>query len=436
VPNKKALASMIAVLTVICGFLTATHAFAASKVKVLYSFCSVSDCADGELPEGGLVFGADGNLYGTAPEGGANGDGVVFELTPGTGGTWTEIVLYNFCSISNCADGSAPIAGLIFDTAGNLYGTTAAGGAYQEMTCGESSNCGTVFELSPVGDGTWTESVLHSFGGGNDGRGPVGGLVFDAAGNLYGTTLFGGATYKKEGTAFELTPATGGTWTETILHNFCSAPACSDGGEPLAGLIFDAAGNLYGTTTLGGSHLGGCGGEGCGVVFRLTPSGNGKWRDKTLHTFKSGEGGVRPQSGLILDAAGNLYGATSLGGAQSSGTIFELRRGKNGTWTEKILNNENGAYGSLVFDSVGDLYGTANHGGVYHYGSVFELTPGKDGKWTEKTLHSFNNNGEDGNDPYANLIFDMAGNLYSTTWRGGGSGCDDRGCGTVFEITP
>jgi uncharacterized repeat protein (TIGR03803 family) len=235
-PNKKTLASMFAVLTVICRFLTAVPAFAASKEQMLYSFCSLDNCTDGELPEAGMVFDADGNLYGTAPQGGAFGDGVVFELTPGTNGTWTETVLYSFCSLSGCADGAGPGSGLIFDASGNLYGTTVAGGT---GSC--ASDCGAVFELTPNGDGTWAETVLHSFTGSPDGREPAAGVVFDAAGNLYGTTLFGGATYKKEGTAFELTPSTGGTWTETILHNFCSAPACADGGEPSAGLIFDAA---------------------------------------------------------------------------------------------------------------------------------------------------------------------------------------------------
>jgi uncharacterized repeat protein (TIGR03803 family) len=420
-------------LAVIFLLTSAASAFAAGTEKMLYSFCSLDNCADGELPYYGVVFDSAGNLYGAAA-GGAYGGGVVFELTPGSSGTWTETVLYNFCAVSGCADGEFPQA-LVFDTAGNLYGTAQAGGT---NTCG-SEGCGVAFELSPGGDGTWTETVLHDFADdGKDGWSPVGGLVLDAAGNLYGTTAYGGATYKKEGTAFELSPATGGTWTETVLHNFCSAPACADGGEPYVGLVFDSSGNLYGTTFLGGSHLGGCGGLGCGVAFQLTPSGNGKWKDKTLHTFKSGEGGVRPQSGLILDAAGNLYGTTSLGGAQSSGTIFELRRGKNGTWTEKILNNENGASGSLVFDTAGDLYGTIDQGGAYHYGSVFELKPGKNGTWTEKTLHSFNNNGHDGILPRANLIFDAAGNLYSTTEGGGtsGAGCAGHGCGTVFEITP
>jgi uncharacterized repeat protein (TIGR03803 family) len=419
-------------LVVIFGFLiSVASAFAASKEEVLYSFCSLDNCADGESPAYGVVFDSAGNLYGAAG-GGAYGGGVVFELTPGTNGTWTETVLYNFCAVSGCADGDGPWA-LVFDTAGNLYGVTAAGGT---NTC-VSEGCGVAFELSPGGDGTWTETVLHDFADdGKDGWAPVGGLVLDAAGNLYGTTAYGGATYKKLGTAFELSPATGGTWTETVLHNFCSAPACADGGEPTAGLIFDSSGNLYGTTFLGGSHLGGCGGQGCGVAFQLSPSSNGKWKDKTLHTFKSGEGGVRPQSGLILDAAGNLYGTTSLGGTQSSGTIFELRRGKNGTWTEKVLNSKVGTSGTLVFDAAGNLYGTTDQGGAYHYGSVFELKPGNNGTWTEKTLHNFNNNGHDGANPRANLIFDTAGNLYSTTAGGGGSGCGGRGCGTVFEITP
>jgi uncharacterized repeat protein (TIGR03803 family) len=403
---------------------------------VLYNFCLAgTNCTDGELPETGLVFDADGNLYGATLEGGAYGYGAVFQLAPDAGGGWTETVVYSFCSAGwPCSDGAYPYSGsLVFDADGSLYGTTTAGGGYQ-MPCG-GTDCGTVFELSPVGDGTWTETVLHSFGNGNDGRLPAAPLIFDANGNLYGTTVFGGATYKKGGTAFELTPSTGGTWTETILHNFCSAPACADGGEPSAGLIFDAAGTLYGTTTLGGSHQLHCNGEGCGVVFELTPGSNGKWKERTLHSFIFSDGS-NPGSSLIFDAAGNLYGKTSAGGPQSAGTIFELTRGNNGAWKEKVLNKVGGSNGSLVFDAAGNLYDAIGQSGKHPDGSVFELKPSKNGKWTQKVLFSFN--GQDGAGPGSSLIFDSAGNVYGVTGRGGasGSGCGGRGCGTVFEITP
>ena len=218
---------------------------------------------------------------------------MVFELTPAAGGTWTEKVLYSF---SGGTDGDQPAAGLIFDAAGNLYGTTYVGG---------TSDNGTVFELTPAGGGTWTERVLYNFNG-TGGAIPQAGLIFDAAGNLYGTT-FAGGTYNL-GTVFELTPAGGGTWTEQVLHNFGNG---TDGGGPWAGLIFDAAGNLYGTTRYGGSYGG-------GTVFRLNAQG-----ETLLYSF-SGADGANPIAGLVLDAAGNLYGTTYLGGASSQGTAFEI----------------------------------------------------------------------------------------------------------------
>jgi len=196
-----------AVVGIVVGILTAASpAIAAPTEQVLYSFCSVSGCADGNTPLAGLISDAAGNLYGTTPSGGSisncsTGCGTVFELTPGAGGTWTETVLYSFCPANGCSDGAYPESGnLVFDAVGNLYGTTAFGGAYQSA-CG-GHDCGTVFELSPDGGGKWTETVLHSFGNGTDGREPLASLIFDAAGNLYGTTAFGGAD--AGGTVFEL----------------------------------------------------------------------------------------------------------------------------------------------------------------------------------------------------------------------------------------
>src|ERR1019366_934096 len=211
--------------------------------KVLYSF--IHNGTDGGFPQAGLIFDAAGNLYGTTSEGGTSsscsgGCGTVFELTPTAGGGWTEKVLHNFNS--NGTDGANPYAGLIFDAAGNLYGTTTVGGTYYY---------GTVFELTPTAGGGWTEKVLHSFNyNGTDGNNPQASLTIDAAGNLYGTTSGGGTYGNYKGTVFELTPAAGGDWTETVLHNFVGP----DGAAPLAGLIFDAAGNLYGTTSGGGTY--------------------------------------------------------------------------------------------------------------------------------------------------------------------------------------
>jgi uncharacterized repeat protein (TIGR03803 family) len=210
----------------------------------------------------------------------------VFELTPTAGGGWTEKVLYSF---GNGTDGAYPLAGLIFDAARNLYGTTSGGGTYGD---------GTVFELTPAGGGGWTEKVLYSFGNGTDGSDPWAGLIFDAVGNLYGTT-YGGGTYNY-GTVFELTPTAGGGWTEKVLHNFNYNG--TDGDYPYAGLIFDAARNLYGTTLGGGTYN-------SGTVFRVNAVG-GRVRVQVLHSFGNGTAGWEPYAGLIFDAVGNLYGTT------------------------------------------------------------------------------------------------------------------------------
>ena len=252
---------------------------------MLYSFTG----SDGSEPFAGLIADSSGNLYGTTQSGGASGGhGVVFKLSP----SGTETVLHTFTGGS---DGGIPRAGLIADTGGNLYGTTAGGGA---------SNAGTVFKLSPSG----TETVLYSFTG-SDGSGPFAGLIADSSGNLYGTTQSGGAS-GGHGVVFKLSP--GGT--ETVLYSFTGG---SDGGTPRAGLIADSSGNLYGTTQFGGP---GCGGVGCGVVFKLSPSGT----ETVLYSF-TGSDGSGPFPGLIADSSGNLYGTTLSGGASGGhGVVFKL----------------------------------------------------------------------------------------------------------------
>jgi uncharacterized repeat protein (TIGR03803 family) len=424
-PSKKTVTLLIAVLAG-CGFVTSpAPSFAASAEQVLYNFCSLSGCTDGSLPIAGLTFDGAGNLYGTAG-GGAYGYGVVFQLTPGTGGTWTETVLYSFCPVAGCTDGGGPRGNLVFDAAGNLYGTTAAGGAYGSA-CG-GAGCGTVFELSSNGNGTWTETVLHNFNNnGKDGWEPLSGLTLGTGGKLYGTTSSGGTSGACGslgcGTIFELSPGANGTWTEKVLHHFCSVHACADGRAPSAGLVLDPKGTLYGTTPTGGSHNRPCGKLGCGVVFQLKRA-DLKWEENVLLSFNTPGGS---QAGLILDAAGNLYGTTSV-------TAFELQ--KNDGWAEKTLHKfgegKDGATlsASLVFDS-GNLYSTTLKGGANGSGTVFRLTPQSNGKWTETILHSFINDSKDGFWPLANVIFDANGNLYGTTSAGGA-----HNSGTAFEITP
>jgi uncharacterized repeat protein (TIGR03803 family) len=327
---------------------------------------------------------------------------------------YTERMLYSF-RIQNPVSPS----GLIFDAAGNLYGT-GGGGQYRD---------GMVYELTPRKGGQfWTEKVLHNFhylrpGSITDGALPNG-LVFDAAGNLYGTTLGGGGFGC--GIVYELTPAASGVWTETVLYTF--TPYNGDGCEPTAGVIFDTAGNLYGTTREGGTH------DGNGTVFELTPTAGGPWTEKVLHSFDAaGPGGAGPQSGLIFDAAGNLYG--------SAGSVFELMPKANGHWLLKWLHifrrvgDGSDSDGVLIFDASGNLYGTTANGGAYDEGTVFELTRNQDGFWTEMLLHSFDDNGENGDNdgigPQGGVIFDAAGNIYGTTASGGARD----GGGAVFEIT-
>ena len=396
--------------------------------KVLHNFGSGTD---GVYPQAGLIFDVSGNLYGTSSAGGTYGSGTVFELSPIQAGGWAETVLYSF---RYGTDGAYPQAGLILDTSGNLYGTTPYGG---------TSNCGTVFELSPMGGGAWTETVLHNFNC-TDGYFPTAGLIFDAAGNLYGTTLAGGTYFCPGGdgygcgTAFELTRMADGSWTEIVLHDFGNG---SDGAYPGGGLALDAAGNLYGTTTYGGTND--CPVaqfQGCGTVFELTPTGGGGWTEMVLHNFGSGTDGEIPLFGVIFDVAGNLYGTTIEGGAYHYwGNLFELSPTGGGNWTETVLYNFTSGYEApyapLTFDAAGNLYSTTG-------GAVIELSSAGGGGWTYTVLSSFcsENGCTDGSDPLGGLIFDAGGNLYGTTAQGGTYLCGEppnqTGCGTVFELTP
>jgi len=252
----------LTVLLVFVAALFSTSIQAATQqAKLLHTFAGGT--SDGEFPQSRLIFDTTGNLYGTTPLGGIYNSGVVFELTPQAGGGWTEKILYSF--MNNGIDGITPYGGLVPDASGNLYGTTSAGGTYGD---------GTVFELTPQVGGGWTEKVLFSFNG-TDGKEPYNGsLIFDTAGNLYGTTAYGGAfSTLSGGTVFELSPASDGTWTETVLHSFNNDGV--DGYTPYSGLVLDSAGNLYGTTAVGGT-LSRCPPIGCGTVFELTPASRGK----------------------------------------------------------------------------------------------------------------------------------------------------------------
>ena len=406
-----------AALTIFSLALLMTNAWAATKEKVLHNF---GNSGDGTEPEANVVFDSAGNLYSTAAYGGNSNNGMVFELVPKAGGGWKEKVLHNF--ENDGKDGDYPVGGLIFDSSGALYGTTAAGGVF---------GGGTVFELTPKAGGGWKEKVLYSFdNNGTDGTSPLSSLVFDGGGNLYSTCTTGGAY--NSGTVFELTPKAGGGWKEKVLHTFTNDG--KDGLSPYSGLVMDAAGNFYGTTSGGGTH-------GAGTIFELAPKAGGGWTEKVLHSFAiDGKDGYEPVAGLIIDANGSLYGTTEYGGSYlvGQGTAFKLTPKAGGGWTEKVLASFGSDSGDginpragLVFDAAGNLYGTTYNGGAYSDGTVFKLTPKAGGRWKKTLLYTFDQSNGDGDNPGSSLILDAAGNLYGTTGYGGSNNR-----GTLFEITP
>lgn len=345
--------------------------------------------------------------------------------------TGKEEVLHNF---GQGSDGSQPFDSLAFDRSGNLYGTASWGGAGGD---------GVVFELTPHGNGRWTEKILHGFSGA-DGYNPRASVIFDRLGNLYSTTSQGGAdgTCRPQGcgAVFELIRGAHGKWTEKLLYSFQNNN--TDGTNPYGGLVFDKTGNLYGVTEGGGTYK-------RGTVFKLTRGGRGKWAERVLYSFNPNIGdGYYPQPSLILDGAGNLYGTASVGGAYARGTVFELKH-SGGKWTETLLYNfkDDGKdgwnpYAGLIFDKAGNLYGVTAQGGPYGVcsgfsgcGIVLQLTPHANGHWTEKILYSFQNNDSDGHTPVGTLIMDKAGNLYGTAEDGGQGYCYGYGCGTAFKLT-
>jgi uncharacterized repeat protein (TIGR03803 family) len=410
-----------------------------SQESALYSFRL---SGDGNAPLAGLVSDRLGNLYGTTSGGGANLEGAIFELSPPAtqGGHWTETLLFSFGGTSA---GTAPAFGsLVFDQAGNLYGTTSVGGL--TGTGCSSAGCGTVFELSPPASqgGSWTDSVIYEFSPGGASY-PIGGVVVDGAGNLYGTTSSGGTD--GWGTVYELQPplVVGGPWTEQVLHSFANG---ADGAGPQASVTIGKKKEIYGTTAGGGA-------AGFGTVFELIPpaGGGGAWKEIILHNFIGGKDGANPNGGVILDSAGKLYGTTVAGGGPDVGTVFEVvpPAAQGGHWREAVLYTFRAdvvanPYAAPVLDHSGNLYGTTYQGGSYNRGIVFKLTPpaGNGVVWTFTALHDFDGGGDGVNEgifPLAGLIPGSDGDLYGTTWEGGSGGCQNGiyyGCGTVFRIAP
>ena len=368
------------------ALLAATADAKAPPFQVVHTF---NGTTDGSYSYTGLLSDKTGNFYGTASSGGTTGDGTVFKIAP----DGTETVLYTF---ANGSDGATPYSGVISDKAGNLYGTTYEGaGGY-----------GTVYEIARDG----TEIVLYRFTGGSDGGNPESTLVRDKAGNLYGTTTYYG-TGCCNGTVFKLAP----DGTETTLYDFTGG---NDGGEPAAGVIMDKAGNLYGTTVIGGS-------ANSGVVFKVAPNGT----ETVLYTFTGGNDGGEPVGALISDKAGNLYGTASGGGTNGNGTVFEVAANGTETTLHSFRGGTDGSNpeGALHLDKSGNLFGTTVSGGANGAGTVFEITAAG----TESILYSFTG-GSDGAGPYANLTL-YKGHLYSTTSNGGSNNCPG-GCGVVFSL--
>jgi uncharacterized repeat protein (TIGR03803 family) len=373
--------------------------------NTLYNFTGGSD---GGTPYGGrLIFDPSGNLYGIAIFGGINDNGVIYELSPAAGGGWTQTVLYSFLGGS---DGSNPEGALVFDSLGNLYGGTYAGGTHGQ---------GTIFELSPVSGGGWTEKILYNFAGGTDGANSNGSLTFGPDGSLYGTTVLGGINGM--GTVFQLSPATGGTWTETVLFT-CSQAV---GGEPHGDVVFDSKGNFYTALINDGPFN-------AGAILRLKLV-DGTWRTGLIYSFKDDANGGFPLGDLAITPQGRLYGAVETGGSHDLGAIFALEPQAGGSvWKETIVHSFGGkgdgrysaASLSVVLDAAGDLYGVTDAGGTTRYGVAYKLTPDT-GVMKETILYTFNKTiGQ----PIADPVLDSFGNLYGPASLG------TDGFGDVYEI--
>jgi uncharacterized repeat protein (TIGR03803 family) len=416
--QERGLAS-VSVITLVLGFLVVSTIFAIPAVQaqtytVLHAFTGGSD---GGNPYAGLTLDGAGNLYGATAFGGLNENGVVYKLKR-AGSGWVLSTLYEF---QGGEDGEEPIGGITIGPDGAFYGTTLLGGG----SSGCAGGCGIVYRLTPPAtvcrsvSCPWTETVLHRFGLVNgDGAEPVyGSPVFDRAGNLYGTTSYGGTS--GHGTVYELSPSSGG-WTETILWSFTGR---DDGGLPLNSLIFDGAGNLYGTASDYGN-------QGSGTVFELSPSGS-VWIETTLFSFTF-PGTGRPIGGLAWDAQDNLYGTTGNGGPYDYGTVFQLTPSAGG-WTFNQLTFFlccGGPQSTPTLDNAGNVYVTVV--ALEGDGAIVKLNQSQ-GTWTSTILHLFT--GSDGYYPYPGVALDANGNLYGTTYFGGGGNCPVS-CGVIYEITP
>jgi uncharacterized repeat protein (TIGR03803 family) len=367
--------------------------------KVIHNFTGVGN--DGATPYGGPILDSSGNLYGTTYLGGSTGNGSVYKMSP-NGSSWTYSSLYSFKGIT---DGSGPAFGSLAMAGGRaLFGTTEGGGTF-----------GTAFAICSCPS---REVQIHDFGTGTDGAQPIASVVMDSKGDLYGTTSLGGVY--QNGTVFQAIRS-GQTWAESVIYNFTGG---DDGASPPAGVTLDANGNLFGTSSFGGTN-------GVGVVYELSSSRSG-WTQTVLYNFQGLDDGQNPVGGVILDKAGNLYGTTFSGGINGGGTVYKLSPSASG-WTLTTLYSFTGAFGGpynkLTFDAKGNLYGATNSDGPFNLGSVFKLSPAN-GNWTYTDLYDFSG-GSEGGLPYGSVAVDAEGDVFGTAVVGGS---DNQG--VVFEITP
>jgi uncharacterized repeat protein (TIGR03803 family) len=421
-----ALCSLVLVVT--------SQAASASSMKGIYSFCTQADCTDGAGP-GGLVQDASGRFYGVTTGGGAYGEGAVFALIPNADKTkWTETLLYSFCPKAGCRDGRSPQGTLVLDAQGGLYGVMAS----------DANTPGTVFKLVPNAHRTaWHLKKLYRFCSVQhcaDGEqinvgltyaGAASGALYDGVSPLYGVTYAGGANHR--GVTFALTPSGTGA-TEQVLYNFCSAANCADGASPGARLTVQADGSLLGTTINGGTS------GGVGTLFRLAPGSGGSWNESVLYAFCAQPDcadGYYPGSAVLVDAAGNMFGAASHGGTNKRGILYKLTPGgtfsvlKNFCDAPKCADGQ-GPMGDLVMGASGTLYGTTVTGGTVRRGGVAYALGA-----SYTVLYSFCTEAHcrDGAEPMTGVILDASGNLFGTTPSGGKSD-PTISAGTIFEITP
>jgi uncharacterized repeat protein (TIGR03803 family) len=409
--SRRILDFMGKVLTISAAVAILASAAWAAVPQIIYNFAGNND---GEYLDSDLVIDGAGNLYGTSVQGGDFGSGTVFQLTPSANG-WTHSVLYSF---HGGTDGGEPYKGVTVDSQGNLYGTAVTGGG---GSC--EGGCGVAYKLTHSG-GVWTQTVIHTFTGGDDGSGPGTGLTLGRYGTLYGMTPTGGAN--GQGVIFLLRPMANGTWNLKVIHAFTGG---TDGAGGSAGRLLRYKGSLYGVTTTGGANA-------KGVAFRLThPTGG--WQFTTLYAFQGQPDAGFPYGALTPDGQGNLYGTTYYDGANNLGSVYQLAPQPDGTWKESVLysfkggSDGSGSISNVVFAKNGKMYGTTSAGGAScDCGVIFKLTPGSNGTWREYVTYRFKG-APDGGFAYNGMVGDSAGNFYGTTVHGGTT--DD---GIIYKFTP